>query len=119
LTPCRVLDTRNATGALGGPALAANSTRNFTVTGVCGIPSTAKAISANLTVAAPTATGTLSVYPGNAFPFNATAMNYKAGQTRANNAMVMLATDGSGSFGIQNAAPAAVHFLLDVNGYFE
>jgi streptogramin lyase len=33
LTPCRVMDTRNPAGPLGGPALAANTTRLFTVAG--------------------------------------------------------------------------------------
>ena len=34
VTPCRIADTRNAAGPYGGPELAANMTRNFTIPGV-------------------------------------------------------------------------------------
>ena len=51
LTPCRVVDTRGPTGPQGGPALAANTVRNFTIIGVnsCGVPATAKAAAMNIT----------------------------------------------------------------------
>lgn len=39
--------------------------------------------------------------------------------TRANNAVVLLATDGSGTIGVKNGSAKAVHFVLDVNGYFQ
>ena len=52
ITACRVADTRNATGAFGGPELAAGSTRTFNIPqGACGIPSTAVSYSLNATVA--------------------------------------------------------------------
>ena len=51
LSPCRVLDTRNQSGPLGGPALQPRATRTFDVAAsACGIPAGAVAISANLTV---------------------------------------------------------------------
>src|SRR5262249_3184625 len=53
LPPCRVVDTRNPVGPLGGPVLAANSTRNFVLPGSCGIPATAAAYSLNVTVMPP------------------------------------------------------------------
>src|SRR5262245_26862379 len=46
--PCRVADTRSPDGPSGGPALPANSSRSFPVTGLCGIPTTAKAVAINL-----------------------------------------------------------------------
>ncbi len=50
LTPCRIADTRNATGPLGGPSLTGGVGRAFPVqSSVCGIPSTAKAYSLNIT----------------------------------------------------------------------
>jgi hypothetical protein len=119
LTPCRVLDTRDANGPLGGPAMAANSTRTFTVTGVCGVPPNATAISANVTVVAGNAGGTFSFYPGNAFPLGTSNLNFTAGRVRANNAMLMLATDGTGTIGLQNASAGANHVIVDVNGYFQ
>ena len=66
LTPCRVVDTRNAAGPYGGPVFAANSTRTFTMTGQCGIPSSARAVSLNVTVTLPTALGDLRLFPGGA-----------------------------------------------------
>ncbi|MGH9361801.1 MAG: IPT/TIG domain-containing protein, partial [Thermoanaerobaculia bacterium] len=119
LTPCRVLDTRNPNGPLGGPALAPNGSRVFDVTGPCGIPSGAKSISVNLTVVAPGALGNLSIYPGNAFPFKASAISFKPGDNRANNAVLFLATNGTGTIGVQNVSAGSTHFILDVNGYFQ
>ena len=38
LTPCRVIDTRDAVGAYGGPALAAGASRSIAMLGRCAIP---------------------------------------------------------------------------------
>jgi hypothetical protein len=119
LTPCRILDTRNPTGPLGGPALAAGARRLFDVTGTCGIPNGAQAISANVTVVTPGAAGNYTFYPGNAFPFTTITIGFAAGQTRANNAVLQLATDGAGTIGVLNASAGAAHLIVDVNGYFE
>ncbi len=50
LPPCRLLDTREANGPFGGPPLQANAVRVFPVVGRCGVPSEARALSANVTV---------------------------------------------------------------------
>jgi hypothetical protein len=48
LTPCRIADTGNPTGPLGGPSLAAQSTRSFPIlASSCGLPATAQAYSLN------------------------------------------------------------------------
>jgi hypothetical protein len=47
------------------------------------------------------------------------ALTIRSGRTRANNAIVALATDGTGSFVVQNNSPAPVDLVLDVNGCFE
>ncbi len=118
VTPCRVLDTRNANGPLGGPALVGGQTRNFTITGSCGIPSSAIAVSANVTVIG-ASTGVISLFPGNALPLGTSTVNFTAGHVKANNAIVMLATDGTGTVAVQNAGATGTQFLLDVNGYFK
>jgi hypothetical protein len=118
VTPCRVLDTRNPDGPLGGPALAPSSSRTFTVAGVCGIPTGAKAISLNLTVV-PTASGFMTLYPGNETAPGTSTINFVAGRTRANNAIVTLATDGSGTIAILNGSGGSNDAILDVNGYFQ
>ena len=120
LSPCRLVDTRNTAGAFGGPALAASSTRLFPVTlSGCGVPPDAKAISVNLTVTGSAAAGYLTVYPASlaAAPL-ASSLNFKAGGTRANNAVLALGSDGSGAVKVLNGSAGAVHLIVDVNGYF-
>jgi hypothetical protein len=116
--PCRVVDTRNATGPSGGPALTATRTRSFTLAGACGIPASAVAVSANLTVIS-SAGGYISLFPGNALPLGTSTVNFGAGQVRANNSVLILATDGTGTVGVLNSSTTATNFLLDVNGYFQ
>jgi hypothetical protein len=118
VTPCRVLDTRNPNGALGGPALVGGATRSFTISGSCGIPASATAVSANVTVIG-ASTGVLSLFPGNALPLGTSNINFIAGRVRANNAILMLATDGTGTVAVQNVGATGTQFLLDVNGYFK
>ena len=116
VTPCRVADTRNPNGPFGGPALAANTTRNFAVGGQCGIPADAKSVSYNITVAGATAQGDLRLYPGGAVPL-AWAHTYSAGQTRANNAVIAL---GAGQLAIRcDQASGSAHVIIDVSGYFK
>ncbi len=119
LNPCRMLDTRNANGPLGGPVLSAGQQRIFTAAGVCGVPAAAKALSVNVTVVTPSAAGLLSLYPGNAFPLGTSSINFRPGQTRANNATLTLSTNGTGTFGVQNSAAGTTHFILDINGYYQ
>lgn len=124
LPPCRVIDTRGATGPLGGPVLEAGvSVRAFPVTGTCGIPSTAKALSVNLTVTGAAVTGFIRVYPGDLtgaqIPITS-SVHFSAGRTRANNGILGLSQDGNGTIAVENdAVGGALHFILDVNGYFE
>jgi hypothetical protein len=115
LTSCRAFDTR-----VGAVPLAAGEVRRFVAPGTCGIPAGASAVSANVTVTGSSAVGTLVVYPGDlAVPPNAETLRFRAGQTRANNTIYGLASDGSGSFLVQNRSASAAHVILDVNGYFE
>jgi hypothetical protein len=118
VTPCRVVDTRGAPGPAGAPALIAGGVRTFPIGGRCGIPTTARAASANLAVTGPTAAGNLRLYPAGTTPPLASAINYSAGQTRANNAVVPLSAAGELDVGCSQAS-GTVHFILDVNGWFE
>ena len=122
LPPCRLIDTRDpeTVNGLGGPALASfPSQRAFTLTNVCGIPPTATALSVNVTVTQSTAPGFVTVFAGNSSTPPTSSINFAAGQTRANNTMVILATDGTGVVRVLNGAAGTVHFILDVNGYLE
>lgn len=117
VAPCRLVDTRNAAGPLGGPALVSGTDRIFQVIGQCNIPGSAKALSANVTITASSSGGHLTVFPGGTPLSTASSINFAAGQTRANNAVLPL--DGAGRIGVRCAqAGGTSHFLLDVNGYF-
>jgi hypothetical protein len=118
ITPCRLVDTRNPSGPLGGPSLGAGNLRTFTAIGSCGIPAGAKSLSVNVTVAFPTAAGFLAFYPGNAIPMGTYSLTFSTGQTRASNTMIKLSTDGLGTFAVQNGASGNVDMIVDVNGYF-
>ena len=121
LPACRVVDTRNATGPYGGPALTPNADpqldRVFTVRGKCGVPATAKAVVANVTVTGPTTGGFLGFHaPG--LLAKAAAVNYATSQTRGNNAQVML--DDTGQVAVScTQSSGSVHMILDIAGYYE
>ena len=118
VTPCRVFDTRDPAGPWGGPSLVAGQDRTFTIAGRCGIPSTARAVSINVTVTGPTAPGFLTLFPAGGPPPLASTINFRAGQTRANNAVVTLG--GAGDIVVRaGMASGNVHVILDVNGYFD
>ena len=116
-TPCRLVDTRDP--ALGGPApLVAGEDVVFALAGRCGVPASAKAVSLNVTVTAPTSAGHLRLYPAGRTRPLASTLNFAAGQTRANNAVVPL--DAAGRLcvyvGLQQGT---THVVLDTTGYFE
>jgi hypothetical protein len=119
LTPCRVLDTRNPNGPLGGPAIGGSSQRVFTLPPACGIPLAAKAVSANVTVVNPVAQGDLVIYPATLVTApNASTISFRAGRTRANNVQLLLSTDGTGRITVKNNAAGSLDLLTDVNGYY-
>lgn len=117
LVPCRVADTRDSEGPYGAPALQAGATRTFALVGRCGIPLEADAVAVNVTVTQPTAAGHIRLYPaGISLPLSST-INYSAGQTRANNAIVQLGTDDSIAVTCTQSS-GTTHFIIDVVGYF-
>jgi hypothetical protein len=119
LAPCRVVDTRDLGAPIGGPVLEGQQTRTFVVAGNCGIPSTAKALSVNLTVTQPGAAGYVRLLtPGQPAP-TTSSINYVAGQTRANNAIVSLNGSAEMAAFVGQPAGTTVHLIIDVNGYFE
>src|ERR1700689_2988761 len=51
LPPCRIMDTRNATGPLGGPFITGGTTRSIPIpSSSCNVPASASAYSLNFTV---------------------------------------------------------------------
>jgi len=113
VTPCRVADTRN-----GGPPLS-NAPRDFTISQQCGIPITASAVAFNVTVVGPSVDGLLIVHPGGTSLPSSSTINFRAGRTRANNAIIPLGNSGNVTVAPFLSGSGAVHLILDVFGYFE
>ncbi len=115
-TPCRVLDSRQQ-----GPALTSGVKRTFAVEGLCGIPATARAVVVNVTIVQPSGAGHVVLHPGDLASPLTNTINFTAGATRANNAILALAFDGTGTLAATPAVAGGgtVHLILDVNGWFE
>jgi hypothetical protein len=115
VTPCRVADTRNTPGPFGGPFLAAQSTRGFTIpSSACNIPATAKAYSVNATVVPHGFLGFLTAFPcGQPLPL-ASTLNATDGRVKAAAAIVPAGTNGGLCFFSTNDT----ELVLDINGYF-
>jgi hypothetical protein len=118
LTPCRLLDTRQAGQ---GPALTSQVPRLVTTLGKCGIPSSAATLVVNVTVVGPAGDGYLTLYPGDQAAPLSSSINFQAGQIRANNMILRLSGDTSGTIGLSSlvGGGGTVHVVLDVSGYFE
>ena len=120
LTPCRLIDTRRPTGPLGGPAVDAAIPRTFAIANVCNVPSTARAISFNVTVVGAATAGDYRLHAADIPPPIASTLNFGANQTRANNGVLALSGDGLGRFTVQPDFPSGTsHLVVDVNGYFQ
>ncbi len=109
LTPSRILDTRSGSGPLGP-----GQTLNLTV--VSGsVPSTAVAVAVNVTVTATTAASFLSLYPAQGTRPVVSNLNWTAGQTVANLAIVPIGQGGQ--IAIYNHT-GSTEVLVDLEGYF-
>ena len=118
VTPCRIGDTRGNgfTGQYGPPTLLANATRSFTITGQCGIPASAAAVSFNFVALNVGGSGDLRVFPaGGGVPLVST-LNYNANTPNiANAAAVPL---GAGGAITVQADTVSIDLIIDTNGYY-
>ena len=114
LPPCRILDTRNPNGSLGGPVIPGGSRDIPVLSSNCGVPANAQAYSLNATVVPSGPLGYLTLWPtGQPQPFVST-LNALTGGIVANAAIVPAGTSGS----ISAFVTSASHLVLDINGYF-
>ena len=112
LGPKRILDTRNGTGGLKG-ALPSGECYGMPVAGVDGIPAKVSAVALNLTVTDTTSNGFFSLNSG-----TISNLNYSAGQTVANSAIVPVNADGAVDVCSAGDADASADAIVDVTGYF-
>lgn len=144
ITPCRILDTRNAGG---GGAIGAGATKtylahatNFSVQGGsasdCGLPSSfqatdtlgnkqnrVKAIAVNVTVTAGTGSGYMYGFPSNGAAVSS-VINFNSGVTIANMVILQICDEigpapcSSGDISFKMSPSASRQVILDVLGYF-
>ncbi len=113
--PCRVADTRNASGPFGGPEMAGQSTRSFPIpASACNIPATAAAYSVNVTVVPDGQLQYLSAWPAGSTKPLVSTLNSFDGSVVANAAIVPAGSNGSISVFVTNQT----HVILDIDGYF-
>jgi len=118
ITPCRIADTRDATRppGYGVPALSPGVPRNFVLIGQCGIPASAGVASLNITVTGTQGPGFILIYPQGESQPPVSTLNYRAGQTLANAAVVPLGTGGGV---LVVAGVSGTHLIIDTNGYYD
>jgi len=115
LAPCRLIDTRQTVSPLRSGA---GPLRTVPVTGVCGVPVTARAVSINITAVNPTGAGFIILFPADQLQPGTSSLNFGAAQTRANNAVLALSASGLLGAVAGIAANDQVDLIIDVNGYF-
>ena len=111
VAPSRIVDTRSN---LGTTRLVATLTRRIQVTGRGGVPSGAKAVSANFTITGSGGAGYLTVWNCSADRPVVSTLNFQALDTVPNGASVPLDSTG----GVCVYSSAAADLLIDVNGYY-
>ncbi len=113
--PCRVLDTRNADGTFGEPAITSGGIRSFPIpSSGCGAPSTSAAYLFNVTVVPHGSLGYLTVWPEGQIQPAVSTLNSIDGSVVANAAIVMAGTGGALNF----FATDTTDLVVDINGYF-
>jgi hypothetical protein len=112
--PFRVLGTLAA-----GTSIGAGVSTAVTVAGVDGVPADASAVVANVTVAGPSASGYLTVFPtpttGKANPPTASNVNFTTGQVIANR--VTIPVGANGQIEVYNNS-GSVRVDVDLDGYY-
>jgi hypothetical protein len=125
VTPCRIVDTRIAGGAIG-----AGQTRNFAATaqssyasqggdaGNCGLLTTGlTAVALNVTAVTPEGAGYAAVFQYNSTRPGTSSVNYAAGDI-VNNAIISRIPNPIEAFDFSLFTYASSHYVVDIVGYF-
>jgi hypothetical protein len=118
VTPARVLDTRHHIGTTTDTPIPGGTALPVQVLGVAGIPTTGvMAVTVTVTAVGAQAAGWLSVLPDyTGQSLQGSQLNWAAGETVANSAIVQVGTNGRIS--VFNGSPQPTHVLVDVSGYW-
>jgi hypothetical protein len=122
VTPCRVLDTRDPFGPLGGPAIAAQITKGYPVSeSPCAVPNPAISYAMNATVIPDTTLGYLTLRPGNGIGLgvpSVSTLNALDGSLTSNAAILRVVSFASERAAFNAFVTERTHLLVDVSGYF-
>jgi hypothetical protein len=116
ISPDRVLDTRKGTGA---PAQAVGPGKSITLrlAGNGSIPAAGvAAVAMNVTVTQPTQGGVITAFPAGGNTPNSSNVNYSAGETVPNMAIIKIGSGGAVEF--TNNSKGTVQLVVDVSGYY-
>ena len=123
VTPCRIVDTRNA-----GGVISAGTTRDFDVdgssftgqggsAGSCGIPyGVARAVAMTITAVQPAVKGYFTAWAAFTPQPASSVLNYTAGQNVANTTIVPVFPGAGNDFSLYSYQTS--HAVIDVVGYF-
>jgi hypothetical protein len=121
LPPARLLETRAGPGMdtidhrhAGVGKVGERSTYVLDVMGRGGVGFDADSVLLNVTVRAPHSAGYVTLYPCDGLPPNASNLNFVAGETRANSAVVRVATNGV----VCVYSSTLMDLVIDVVGYW-
>ncbi len=120
MAPSRILNSRT-TSVLSGihGKFVAATPRALAVQGHWGVPSTALAVTGNLTVTGQTGAGYVSATPTSIANPTTSTINFPVGDTMANGLVAPLNGSGQSWFVYGSSAGKTTDLILDLSGYFE
>ena len=116
VTPDRILDTRDGTGAAEAK-VAANAGVPVAIAGADSIPSGVSAVAVHVTVTDTAGNGWIAAEPDGAGVPGTSSLNYLKGQTISNTVIVPVGKDGEIEL-YNGGASGPVDLIADVSGYF-
>jgi hypothetical protein len=120
LAPGRILDTRPNVKLSGlSGVFTSSSPRVLPVAGHWGVPTTANAVTGNLTVVGQSAAGYVSATLANDPSPATSVLNFPFGDIRANGVALPLNGQGREWFVYKASGGKTTHLILDVSGYFD
>lgn len=116
MSPIRLLDSRGLSAGFDGPLTAGDPRSTTVVGGVTGVPSNADSVVVNITATGATADSYLTAYATGTTPPTASNLNFAAGETVANLAVVRVGAGGQITFA---NAVGSTHVIVDLLGYYD
>ena len=98
--------------------MTSNGTRDFAIRGNCDVPTTAKAVSLNVTIASPSQASFLVLWPSGTTQPSVSSINFAPTDGSLANGVIVGLSTATQDLSVNNNY-GTVHVILDVNGYFQ